>query len=322
MKLMIALGGNAIKQAHEIGSSDEQFENCDIASGHIARIISHLDTDDRVIITHGNGPQAGNLLVQQDMAKNEVPPHPLDVVGAMTQGQVGYMLQQTLSNHLNRLNLNIPVLAVINRVLVNKDDPEFFGDAASKPVGNFFNKIEADKIKQQHPEYIMKEVKPNTDKSWRRAVPSPDPMRNVESDGLRKMVESGIIVIASGGGGIPVIIDENGAYEGIEAVIDKDLAGQILASLIGADTFLVLTDIEKVMLNYGRSNEEPIREMTVLEAEEYLKEGHFLEGSMSPKVRACIRFIRSGGKQAVVTSLDKGFEGLQGKTGTQILQNN
>ncbi|MCK5060875.1 carbamate kinase, partial [Candidatus Bipolaricaulota bacterium] len=201
MRLLIALGGNAIKQAHEEGNTAEQFTNCKVTTRLIAEIVKKMGPDDRLAITHGNGPQAGNLLVQQEMGKERIPAQTMDVVGAMTQGQIGYMLQQTLMNYLVDMGTTVPVCAVVNQVLVNKDDPEFFGDMASKPVGNFFTEEEAKQLKREHPEYIVKKVKPNGEKTWRRTVPSPDPISNVEAEAIRRMVDAGIIVIASGGGG-------------------------------------------------------------------------------------------------------------------------
>jgi len=319
MRLLIALGGNAIKQAHEQGTTEEQLKNCMTTTRLIAEMVKRMQEEDRLIITHGNGPQAGNLLVQQDMAKAVVPPQTMDIVGAMTQGQIGYMLQQTLTNYLKDMGISMPICEMVNQVLVSRDDPEFFGNAASKPVGNFFTEEEAKELKRQHPEYIIKKVKPNGDRAWRRTVPSPDPIANVESEAIRRMVSAGIIVIASGGGGIPVILNEQGHYEGVEAVIDKDLAGERLAEVVNADVFLILTDIEKVKLNYGKSNETPVDKMTLPEAKKYLEEGHFLAGSMGPKVRACVRFLEWGGKKAIITSLDKALDALDGKTGTHIV---
>jgi carbamate kinase len=320
MRLLVALGGNAIKQAHEKGSSDEQFANCRVTTRLLAEIVMHMQKDDRLIITHGNGPQAGNLMVQQEAGKGQVPAQTMDIVGAMTQGQIGYMLQQTLSNYLREKGLNVPALAVVNQVLVAEDDPEFFGEVGSKPVGNFMTEDQARQLKLEHPEYIVKKVKPSGDKAWRRTVPSPDPIANVEKEAIRRMVEAGIIVIASGGGGIPVVHNGDGTLRGVDAVIDKDLAGERLAEVVGADTFLILTDVEKAMLNYAKPGEKALGEITLAEAKKYLEEGHFLAGSMGPKVKACIRFLEWGGKQAVITSLDKALEALDGNTGTRIMR--
>ena len=316
--ILIALGGNAIKQSNEKGSSEEQFKNCWKTTKHISEIIKNLGKEDRVIITHGNGPQVGNLMVQQKLSTDSVPAHPMDVVGAMTQGQIGYMLQQTLINHLKKMALDVPVCAIINQVLVDKNDPEFFGDKASKPVGNFLTAEEAKEMKENNPQYIIKKVTPNGERCWRRTVPSPDPLSNLEAEVIKKLVDAGVVVIASGGGGIPVLEDEQGNYKGIEAVIDKDLAGERLAEIIDADIFLILTDVENAKINYGKANEKSLGKITFEEAKQYLDEGHFLAGSMGPKVKACLRFLKNGGKKAIITSLDKALEALKEQSGTII----
>ena len=317
-RILVALGGNAIKQSDEEGTTDNQLMNCQKTMKLMAEIVQKMKKEDRLVITHGNGPQAGNLMVQQVAAKDQVPPHPMDIVGSMTQGQIGYMLQQTLINELKDFGMNTPVLAVVNQVLVDKDDQEFLGDNASKPVGEFLTEEEAKELKKLHPDYVVKKVRPTGERSWRRTVPSPDPIRNVDAEAITRMVDSGIIVIASGGGGIPVIEDDKDHYKGVEGVIDKDLAGERVAEEINADIFLILTDVEKVKLNFGKPNEKDIDRLTVEEAKKYLEEGHFLAGSMGPKVKACIRFLEWGGEKAIITSLDHAIDALQGKTGTTI----
>jgi len=312
MKVVVALGGNAIKQAYERGTAEEQFRNIRVTC---KRILEMVKRGYSVIITHGNGPQAGNLLIQQEEGRNLVPSQPLDVVGAMTQGQIGYMLQQTLINYLKDAGLDVPVVTMVTQVLVDKEDPDF--KDPSKPVGPFYSEEEAERLGKDKG-YIIKKVKPTDEKAYRRVVPSPDPIAIIEKEAIRTLVEAGVVVITSGGGGIPVISKEDGTLEGIEAVIDKDLAGERLAEVVNADVFLILTDVEKVKLNYGKPNERDLDEMTVAEAEKYYQEGHFLPGSMGPKILACIRFLKFGGKKAIITSLDRAIEGLEGKFGTVI----
>ena len=319
MKLLVALGGNAIKQAHEAGTTAEQFNNCEKTAEQLAAIVSEFGPDDWLAITHGNGPQSGNLDVQMDAAKDTVPVQTLDVIGAMTQGQIGYMLQNTMQKHLKAHGIDKDVIAVVNQVLVDPDDPEFSGDTASKPVGNFFTAEEARALKAQHPEYVVKEVKPGAEKGWRRCVPSPIPSLNVEARAIGHILKAGIIVIASGGGGIPVMQDAKGDYQGLEAVIDKDRAGEVMAQEIGADTFMMVTDVEHALLNFGKPDAAPLGEVTVAEAQRLATEGHFLPGSMGPKVASAIKFVQEGGKRAIISSLDKTVEAFEGKTGTVIV---
>ncbi|NLL61926.1 MAG: carbamate kinase [Candidatus Atribacteria bacterium] len=316
--ILIALGGNAIKQADEKGTTEEQFKNCRETTGHIANIIQYLAPEDRLIITHGNGPQVGNLMVQQKAAQNIVPAHPMDVVGAMTQGQIGYMLQQTLMNHLNEKNIKKPVCVLLNQVLVDSNDPEFIGENASKPVGNFLTKEEVQELKIKHPEYIVKKVKPNDERCWRRVVPSPDPIANLDGEVINKLVDAGVVVITSGGGGIPVLENGKGQLKGIEAVIDKDLAGERLAKIVGANIMFVLTDVEKAKINYGKADEQDLGKISYDVAKKYYDEGQFLAGSMGPKVKACLRFLENGGEKAIISSLDKVVEAYRGETGTII----
>ncbi|MFQ5820439.1 MAG: carbamate kinase [Candidatus Heimdallarchaeota archaeon] len=310
--IVIALGGNALVQAHEKGTMKEQFRNVNETCRQILDIIKK---GHRVVITHGNGPQVGNLLIQQEEGSNIIPPQPLDIVGAMTQGQIGYMLQQTLITYLKEARLDVPVATIVTQVLVNENDPDFRDP--SKPVGPFYNQQEAEKL-QKKKGYIIKKVKPSGKKQYRRVVPSPDPISIIEKDVLRRMVEAGVVVIAAGGGGIPVIKRENGSLEGIEAVIDKDLAGERLTEIVGANIFLILTDISKVKLDYGKPDEKDLDELFLAEAEIYLKEGHFLTGSMKPKIQACIRFLKWGGKKAIIGSITQATEALEGRAGTLI----
>lgn len=313
--IVVALGGNAIKQADEKGTAAEQLRNVEITS---AQLVSMLKFGHRLVITHGNGPQAGNLLLQQEAATDEVPAQPLDIVGAMTQGQIGYMFQQTMQNMLWKEKLPLPVVSIVNQVLVSEDDPDY--QDPTKPVGPFYTEEEAARIKKERPDYVIKEVKPKSvAKRFRRVVASPDPIRNMEYVAVRRMVDSGIVVIASGGGGVPVVYDKNDNLRGTAAVIDKDKAGERLAEVVGADIFLILTDVDAARINFGTPQEKPVRNVTLSEMKKLHKEGHFKAGSMGPKVLACIRFIEWGGQCAIITSLDKAVDALIGKAGTRIV---
>ena len=298
-KIVIALGGNAIKQKDQRGTAKEQFENIRVSC---RQIISILQQGYRVVITHGNGPQVGNLLIQQEEGKKRVPDQPLDICGAMTQGQIGYMLQQTLKNILKEKRLNLDIVTVITQVLVDGEDPKFL--SPDKPVGPFCTKELKEKYEKEKG-YIIKKVRPNDKNPYRRVLPSPEPLRILEGEVIKKLVESGFIVIASGGGGIPVFLSDTGRIMGVEAVIDKDLAGEKLCESISADIFATLTDVEKVALNYGTKNQKDLDILSPKDAKRYLKEGHFQPGSMKPKVEACIRFLEFGGEKAIITSIDK-----------------
>ncbi len=315
MKLVvIALGGNAIKQAHEFGTSDEQFTNVETTCHELIKM-NKLGY--KILVTHGNGPQAGNLLIQQEEGKEIVPPQPLNIVGAMTQGQIGFMFQNTLKNFFHKQGKNVPVATVVTQVLVDENDPDF--NDPSKPVGPFYTEEEADKLKSEKG-YLVKKVKPKGDRTWRRVVPSPEPKEIIEADSIKALLDARNIVIASGGGGVPVKIDNDGTYQSLEAVIDKDKAGNILAQSVNADIFLILTDVENAYINWGKEDEAPLGKITVEEAENYLAAGHFLKGSMGPKMTAAIRFVKAGGEKAIITSLSKATDALDGKTGTIIVK--
>jgi carbamate kinase len=309
-RVMIALGGNAIKQPHEKGTLDEQMKNVKIACSQIAEIAKQ---GYNIIITHGNGPQVGNLAIQQEQAQNFVPPQPLVVLGSMTQGQIGYMIQQNLRNSLGKNSWE--VATIVTQVLVDANDPDF--EDPHKPVGPFYTETEAKTLAAKN-NWIVKQVNPTGERTWRRIVPSPIPLRIVEGEAIKKMMDIGIIVIASGGGGIPVVKCKDGCLQGVDAVIDKDRAGSVLAKEVNADVFLILTDVDCVKLDYGKPGERSVHVMTVSEAKQYMAEGHFLPGSMGPKVEACIRFIESGGDSAIITSLDKAVEAINGTAGTKI----
>ena len=313
-KIVIALGGNAIKQWDQKGSAEEQFENVRRSCSHIVRLIKR---GFRIVVTHGNGPQVGSLLIQQEAGTNEVPPQPIDSCGAMTQGQIGYMIQQALLNELKDARFDRNVVTLITQVMVDRDDPGFRNP--TKPVGPFYTKAQKEQYEKQKPGHVFKKINMQGER-YRRVVASPDPLRILEAKMIKELFESGVIVIASGGGGIPVILDGEGHISGVEAVIDKDLAGEKLGESVGADIFMVLTDVDKVYLHFGEKRQRGLNRLTLEQAKQYLKDGYFPAGSMGPKVEACIRFIEYGGERSIITSLDNAVEALDGKEGTCITE--
>ncbi len=310
--LVIALGGNAIKQAEQKGTTEEQFRNVDLTARQIARIARR---GYRLVITHGNGPQAGALLIQQEEGEPGIPAQSLAACGAMTQGQIGWMIQNRLAFWLRQEGIHRPVCTVVTQVVVSEQDPDF--QDPTKPVGPFYTRQEAERLKAER-QYVVKEVKPTAPKGWRRVVPSPEPQDIVEKEAINALVASGAVVIASGGGGIPVRRNGDGSYTGVEAVIDKDRAGFVLAQAVSAQAFLILTDVEKAYLRYGRPDASPLDRLTAAQAREYLAQGHFLAGSMGPKIEAALRFACWSKGEAIITSLDKALEAMLGRTGTRI----
>ncbi len=311
--ILIALGGNAIKQADQHGTTEEQLLNVDITVQQLTGII---EQGYRIVLTHGNGPQAGNLLIQQEEAASIVPPQELYVCGAMTQGQIGWMIQNRLGYYLRKKGISMPVASIITQVVVDAHDPDFANP--SKPVGPFYTKEQAGKLKNEKG-YLLQEVKPGSPRGWRRLVPSPEPKEIIEQQAIKALADSGTLVIASGGGGIPVRRNGDGSFSGVQAVIDKDKAAFILAQTVQADTLMILTDVEHVFLNYNTDKKKPIHTIRVQDMQRYYDDGQFMNGSMGPKVLACLRFVQWGGSRAIITSLDNALGALEGKTGTTIV---
>jgi len=310
--VVVALGGNAILQPGQKGTFEEQYGNVQRTVEQLAAMV--LSGKWRLVITHGNGPQVGNILLQQDAAKAVVPPMPMDVCGAESQGFIGYMIQQAFHNVLAHAGRgDIPVATIVTQVLVDKADPAF--ENPTKPVGPFYSAEEAKRLQAEKGWHVVEDA----GRGWRRVVPSPDPKEIVEREAIRLLVENRAIVVASGGGGIPVI-KEDGTYRGVEAVIDKDLAGERLAEDVGAAVFLILTDVDRVRLNYKKPGEKVLDRLTVAEAKGYAQQGHFAKGSMEPKVKACVRFIEAGGERAVIVSLAQAVEAAEGRAGTQVVR--
>ena len=306
---VIALGGNALTQRGQRGTFAEQYENLKMAATKLADLI---DAGHKIVLTHGNGPQVGATLLRHEAARNTVPPLPLDACGAETQGFIGYMLQQSLGNELNSRGIQKHVVTIVTRTVVNKDDPAF--RHPSKPIGPFYSRDDANKIMVSRPELVVKE---DAGRGYRRFVPSPDPQIIAERFAIRTLVEAGFVVVACGGGGIPVV-EEGTQAAGVEAVIDKDLAGQRLATLIGARLFVMLTDVPGVYLNYRTPKQEMITEITSGRLRNYLREGHFRKGSMAPKVEAAIRFVESGGDRSTIAHLGSLVEASEGRSGTNV----
>lgn len=304
----MALGGNAIIRPKQRGTYDEQYHNI---RNTCVQIASMIERGYEVVLTHGNGPQVGNILIQNEEAAALVPPMPLDVCGAQSQGLLGYLIQQALACEFRSRGIQRSVVALVTQVLVSLDDPAFSNP--TKPIGPFFNQERARRLVVEKG-YVMKE---DAGRGWRRVVPSPDPIGIIEKDIINRLLEAGVTVIAAGGGGIPVI-DEGAHLRGVEAVIDKDLAGERLAEDVGASLFLMLTDVQKVYVNWGKPSQTALDCITVDEARRLQNEGHFKPGSMGPKVEAACRFVENTGGKAVIAALEDALEALDGNAGTHI----
>ncbi len=291
------------------GTIAEQFEN---TRKSLDGIVYCLKQGYGVVITHGNGPQVGNLLLMVEASRNQVPELPLGVCVADTEGAIGYMIQQSLTNRLRKEGLDRCVVTVLTQVIVDKHDTAFSNP--TKPIGPFFTREDAERFRKEKGWHIVED----SHRGYRRVVASPDPLKVVEDRAVRGLLEAGDIVIAAGGGGIPVIMKEDGDLEGVDVVVDKDLASSVLARDIKADCLMMITGVEYVFLNFKQPNERALKALTVKEAERYLKEGHFPPGSMGPKIQAAINFLNWGGEVAIIAAIDKVKEALEGITGTKI----
>jgi len=279
------------------------------------QVMKIIDRGHQLVITHGNGPQVGNIALQES-STTEVPENPLHVLDAMTQGEIGYLIQRELGNLLRGVGSKRSVASLISQVYVDRADPAFKNP--SKPIGPFYSEEEAKRIASKKG-FVMKAVAKTGARRFRRVVPSPEPVRMVEADAIGKILGTGLILVAGGGGGIPVVRNAKGEYEGVDAVIDKDLCAERLAEAVRADVLLVLTNVEKVRLNYGTPKERAVDSMTVSEAKEYLRQGQFPAGTMGPKVVACVRFAEWSGKVGIIASLEQAVDALDGAAGTRVL---
>lgn len=307
-KIVIALGGNAILQAGEKGTAEEQVRNIRNTCARLAPIISSWY---EVVITHGNGPQVGNILIQNEAAMERTPAMPLDVCGAQSQGLIGYLIGQTLANQIGAMGKGTEVVAVLSQVIVSPEDPEF--QNPSKPVGPFLSREEMERLKKPCEAWV--EI---PQKGWRKVVPSPRPLKILNSKSIRCLLESGTVVIACGGGGIPVVETPDGSTRGVEGVIDKDLATECLATGIGAQIVLILTDVPGVMSDFGSPDQKHIRQIGLEDIRAMKDSGVFPKGTIGPKIEAAIRFVENGGEKAVIANLEQAEDALKGRAGTTI----
>ncbi|HNU93325.1 MAG TPA: carbamate kinase [Bacillota bacterium] len=306
---LVAVGGNALIRDSKHSTIPDQIETVAETCTHIASII---ESGWDVIVTHGNGPQVGFLLLRSEIASKTVHPIPLDTAGADTQGAIGYWMQQALHNEFVRRGMTKKAVTVVTQVVVKPDDPAFL--KPSKPVGPFYSEEDARRYQQER----GWAVKEDAGRGWRRVVPSPLPYEIAEIDPIKALVNAGFVVVAGGGGGIPVVRDGDGMLRGVEGVIDKDYASALLAAGVGANAFVITTAVEKVALNYNKPNQMDVDRLTVEEARKHLEDGQFPEGSMGPKIRAAIQFLEKGGDEVIITSPEALGRAIEGTTGTRI----
>ena len=308
-KIVVALGGNALQSGNGPATAEAQLE---VVKNTCERIAEIVESGYEVGVVHGNGPQVGRILLASETAKDVTPAMPFDVCGAMSQGYIGYHLQQALKFALKKRNIEKPVVTLATQVVVDAKDPGFVNP--TKPIGPFYGEEEAKAIAEEKG-YTMKE---DAGRGWRRVVASPIPQKIVEIDSVKALWDS-TIVITCGGGGIPVIEKEDGSLEGVAAVIDKDFAAELLAEMMEVDTLMILTEVEKVAINFNKPDQQNLHHMTLEEAEKHCADGQFAPGSMLPKVKAAMKFVTAfPEKKAIITSLDKAIDALNGKTGTVV----
>jgi carbamate kinase len=305
----ISLGGNALIRRGEEGTIEEQFAHVRSCAAGISRLVGE---GWRIVITHGNGPIVGNIVIRNEAAKNTVPPMPLYICDADSEGGIGYMIQQTLYNALRNIRQVREVVTIITQVVVDEADPAF--ETPSKPIGPFYSREEAASLEKKR----GWTVREDSGRGYRRVVPSPRPLRIVETGAIRQLTALGVIVIAAGGGGVPVVESPSGDLRGVDAVVDKDLATSLLASELGVERLINLTQIDRVYLNYGREGQKGLGDVSLDEIVESHRQGHFPAGSMGPKIRAAIEFLQAGGKEVIITSPELIEDAIEGRAGTRI----
>ena len=307
--MLIAVGGNSLIRSGEKGTVAEQLAN---ARRTAQAIIGLIRRGYRLVITHGNGPQVGAELLRSERASDQVPGHTLDVCGATTQGEIGYLLSQSLSNELSASGLRIPVASVVTQTIVSAGDPAM--QNPTKPIGPFYSRAVAEQYRRLLGWHIVEDAA----RGYRRVVPSPEPIEIVELEVIRTLVNDGVLVVACGGGGIPAVRSARGV-EGIEAVIDKDRASALLASQLGLDAFAITTDSDYVYLDYRKPTQRPLAQVDAAQLEEYYQAGHFPPGNMGPKVESVLRFLNSGGQEAFITTYERLGEAIDGNAGTHVI---
>ena len=307
---VIALGGNSLIKDSNHQKVEDQYAAAYESCTHIAELIG---MGYNVALTHGNGPQVGFVLLRSELSRSTLHEVPLDYCGADTQGALGYAFSQALGNIFKDKGIKKPIAAVVTQMVVDRNDTAFKNP--TKPIGPFYSQEEATQRKEQSGWDIMEDA----GRGWRRVVASPIPIEIVEQDAIKKLLDSGFVVVSVGGGGIPVIRTEEGDLQGVAAVIDKDYASSLLASNIKADVFIISTAVEKVYLNFGKPDQKALDTVTLPELKKYLEEGHFKPGSMLPKMKAIISFLEKGGKEAIVTNPENIRKAVEGKTGTHII---
>jgi carbamate kinase len=307
---LIAFGGNALLPDNQRGLQNEQTRNAQKAAELMVHVVRK---GYELIVVHGNGPQVGNLLIQMEEAVTKIPPYTLDVCDAMTEGSMGFMLERAITNELRRHSLDKEVASLVTQVVVDAEDPAFVNP--TKPVGPFYSKYRAQMLAREKKWAIVED----SGRGYRKVVPSPKPIDVVPKGIIRDLVLAGRIVIAAGGGGIPVVINSRGVFEGVEAVIDKDYAASLIAREVGVDLFIILTAVERVFINFGRPDQKEAPMLTVGEARAYLEEGQFPPGSMGPKIRAAVEYIEAGGREVLITKDSHLKSALRGRSGTRIV---
>jgi len=309
---VIAFGGNVLIGPDDHGTMQEQQKNADYAARMLLEV---LKRDFEMVLVHGNGPQVGNILIRVEESSTKIPPSTLDVCVADTEGSMGYLIEMALRNRLTRAGMDKEMVSLVTEVEVSADDPGF--QNPTKPIGPFFTKFRAEMMKEEHG-WVMVE---DSGRGYRRVVPSPRPVRILQADVARRLLEQGYVVNVAGGGGIPVSFDEEGLMRGEEAVIDKDYSASLMASSLQADLFVILTGVSRVCIDFGRPTQRALDVITIDRAQRLLDEGQFPPGSMGPKIRASIDFLQSGGREVIITSPETFVPALDGRSGTRIRSN-